>query len=461
MLRWCCGNYDVQPPSDSNILKRIGNVLSLAARGKGTVLVETAGGVLSPAPSGSYQADLYRALRIPGILVGDARLGGIGATVSAYESLTIRGLDVDSVVLFSNEEFGNAEFLRTRFANDGVSVHTLPAPPPQADNAREDSERMAQYYKSCEEKTHLDVLLDILEVKHDRRLNKLSTISSKAHDLIWYPFTQHKNKDEKSITMIDSAYGDSFHTASESFSESTSPNTAESEDVINEISSQPVTDLSFDGSASWWTQGLGHGNPELSISAAYAAGRYGHVMFAGAIHEPALRLAEALIRGLNNERLKKVFYTDNGSTGIEVALKMALTASSKRYNWKPNEDIQVLGLKGGYHGDTIGAMDCCEPSVYNQKVNWYRGRGLWLDYPCVSMEKGHWKLKPAKGMEDVFEEMTFPGLEDIFDFQKRNGAAYKQYIVEQLRKAIQIDKKKLGALVMEPVLLGAGGMLFP
>lgn len=63
----------------------------------------------------------------------------------------------------------------------------------------------------------------------------------------------------------------------------------------------------FDASASWWTQGLGHGNPDIALSTSYAAGRYGHVMFAGTIHEPALKLADDIISLLDNPRLKRVF----------------------------------------------------------------------------------------------------------------------------------------------------------
>ena len=109
-------------------------------------------------------------------------------------------------------------------------------------------------------------------------------------------------------------------------------------------------------------------------------------MFAGATHAPALTLAERLLNGMNNPRLTKVFYTDNGSTAVEVGIKMALRASCKRYDWDGSkEEVGVIGLKGSYHGDTIGAMDASEPCVYNKKVDWYRGRGFWFDYPTVTM----------------------------------------------------------------------------
>ena len=414
---------------------------------------------MSPAPSGTLQADLYRPLRIPGILVGDARLGGIGATISAFESLKIRGLDVDAVVMFVDDGLGNIDFLRERFSTSGVDLYAIPAPPASLDDKEQDHQEMAKYYRKCEDENHLKPLVRQIELNHHDRLMRLKAMPRKSSDLIWHPFTQHKNRDTKTILAIDSAYGDFFHTASKELIDSASTGTAANDHHL--AMSQPALDLSFDGSGSWWSQGLGHGNVNLSLSAAYAAGRYGHVMFAGAIHEPALRLAETLIRRSQGKRLKKVFFTDNGSTGVEVALKMALAASSNRYGWEAGEEIEILGLKGGYHGDTIATMDCCEPSDYNKVVNWYQGRGIWLDYPSVVMERGCWKVKCPETIRHVPKEQSFDSLKEIFNFSSRNYECYESYIRKTLQQAIKVVGKKIGALIMEPVILGAGGMVFP
>ena len=70
------------------------------------------------------------------------------------------------------------------------------------------------------------------------------------------------------------------------------------------------------------------------------------VMFAGTVHEPALKVAEMLLEHHNNPRLTKVFFSDNGSTGMEVAVKMALRASASRYGWNHHEEnLEVLGLQ--------------------------------------------------------------------------------------------------------------------
>jgi dethiobiotin synthetase/adenosylmethionine--8-amino-7-oxononanoate aminotransferase len=268
---------------------------------------------------------------------------------------------------------------------------------------------------------------------------------SKAAAKIWHPFTQHKDPNSSRLLAIDSAHGDFFQIASTShYGQSILP--------------------AFDGSASWWTQGVGHGDKDLALAAAYAAGRYGHVMFAGAVHEPALELATRLISLMNHDgkgRLEKAFFTDDGSTGVEVGIKMALKASSVRYGWDGSStDIGIIGLKGSYHGDTIGAMDCSEPSTYNKKVDWYRGRGYWFDYPQVKMKNGKWIVEAPAGMEGDFgQPQQFENLQEVFNLNERDPDIYERYIGKVLKRLIEEEGKKFGALVMEPVLLGAGGMI--
>ena len=322
-------------------------------------LVETAGGVLSPAPSGTTQADLFRPLRLPVLLVGDHRLGGIASTISAFESLRLRGYDVHSVAIFDDHVHGNLQYLENYFQSQAVPTIGFPEPPERDLDLRKDEDALKAYYGKLAKSESVERLLQSLQKTHLKRVEDLQGHAQKAHDLIWYPFTQHQGRSPTDLLVIDSAYGDNF--------DALKPNDSQEASML-----QP----SLDGSASWWTQGLGHGNPELALSAAYAAGRYGHVMFAGAVHKPALELAENLLRMHNNAKLQKVFYTDNGSTGMEVAVKMALRAACSRYDWDhTEEDVKILGLMNSYHGDTMGVMDCSEPSTYNKKVEWYQPRG--------------------------------------------------------------------------------------
>jgi dethiobiotin synthetase/adenosylmethionine--8-amino-7-oxononanoate aminotransferase len=420
----------------------------------GIAIVETAGGVLSPAPSGSTQADVYRPLRLPTFLVGDHRLGGIGSTISAWESLHIRGYNVQSVGLFAEDRYENAAYLKDYFAERDISSFSIPPPPDPLADAGEDQKAMLAYYENSDINDEIDAFVDTFLQSHDKRIEDLRNMPKQATEAIWHPFMQHSERNETNVVAMESAYGDYFQTYTKQ------------KDVPSSSSGESETALlqpAFDASASWWTQGLGHGNPQLALTAAHAAGKYGHVMFAGAVHEPALTLAQTLLQQMGNPRLSKVFYTDNGSTGMEVAVKMALRAASKRHNWAPEDNVEILGLIGSYHGDTMGTMDCSEPSIFNKKVEWYQGRGHWLDFPQVRLRDGHWVVDTPKALHKGLgkKTRTFNSLGEIFDLEARRAdwGRYRSYLDAELWHLRQ-QGHKFGALIMEPVILGAGGMLF-
>jgi dethiobiotin synthetase/adenosylmethionine--8-amino-7-oxononanoate aminotransferase len=177
--------------------------------------------------------------------------------------------------------------------------------------------------------------------------------------------------------------------------------------------------------------------------------------------------------------LAKVYFTDSGSTGMEVAVKMALRASASRYGWNHSEkDIEILGLKGSYHGDTMGVMDCSEPSTYNEKVEWYspKGRKLipyaelpiayliantdWFDFPKVHMKKGKWVVEvPPELTAELGESQAYDSLDEVFDMRVRDATKYREYITSTL-VSLRDEGRRFGALILEPVILGAGGMLF-
>jgi dethiobiotin synthetase/adenosylmethionine--8-amino-7-oxononanoate aminotransferase len=410
--------------------------------------------VLSPAPSGSTQADVYRPLRLPTFLVGDHRLGGIGSTISAWESLHIRGYNVQSVGLFAENRYENAAYLKDYFAERDISSFSIPPPPDPLADAGEDHKAMLAYYEDSSINDEIDAFVDSFLQSHEKRIEDLRNMPKQATEAIWHPFMQHSERNETNVVAMESAYGDYFQTYTQQ------------KDVPSSSSGESETTLlqpAFDASASWWTQGLGHGNPQLALTAAHAAGKYGHVMFAGAVHEPALTLAQTLLQQMGNPRLSKVFYTDNGSTGMEVAVKMALRAACKRHNWVPEDNVEILGLIGSYHGDTMGTMDCSEPSIFNKKVEWYQGRGHWLDFPQVRLRDGQWVVDTPKALHKGLgkKTRTFNSLEEIFDLEARRAdwGRYRSYLDAELWHLRQ-QGHKFGALIMEPVILGAGGMLF-
>lgn len=116
----------------------------------------------------------------------------------------------------------------------------------------------------------------------------------------------------------------------------------------------------IDGIASWYTCMYGHSNDYITNLVAQQMQELDHVVFAGFTHEPAIKLSEALIDILPDNQ-QKIFFSDNGSTSVDVAIKMAL-----QYHFNKGEKrSKIIALEGGFHGDTFGAMSVSGLSVYN------------------------------------------------------------------------------------------------
>ncbi len=118
----------------------------------------------------------------------------------------------------------------------------------------------------------------------------------------------------------------------------------------------------LDGISSWWVNIHGHSHPVLNEALAAQAGELEHVIFANCTHAPAVELAERLVDVLPRG-LTRVFYSDNGSTAVEVALKMALPVLEQ-----PRAAVagRFVTLHHAYHGDTVGAMSASERSVFTR-----------------------------------------------------------------------------------------------
>ncbi|TFK98672.1 PLP-dependent transferase [Pterulicium gracile] len=412
--------------------------------------VETAGGVHSPTLLGTSQADCYRPLFLPTILVGDSKLGGISSTISAYESLVLRGYIIDSILLFKDPYYLNHEYLVPYFAERNVVVHAVDPPPSLTGNAAEDERTTAEYYASIAS-THgssvLSQAISSLDSAHAKRIEELESMPSRSLQSIWWPFVQHGAISGPSeITPIDSAHSDFFSIYKP-----------------GDASSSSVLSPQLDGSSSWWTQAVGHANPRLTLAAARAAGRYGHVMFPKNAHLPALKLAETLVAGPGRDWASRAFFSDNGSTGMEVAIKMALRDYGVRSgSWTQHrkKSLGIIGLKGSYHGDTMGAMDACEEGVYT--CEWHNAKGFWFDPPTVGKKADKVTITQPSALGG--DSVVFEHLQEAYDVSKRMDSElatrYREYIHTTLSKLAENKTHDLAALVLEPLVMGAGGMIF-
>lgn len=389
--------------------------------------------------TGTPQVDFYRSLRLPTVLVGDSQLGGISTTLTSFESLHLRGYDIPTVLLFDQPKYRNHTVIHNHAVklNKECLVATIPPPPTPLQDPEAEKQSMLNYYAQVDE--YLEPVISHLDEQHQKRFDRLASMANRSKDVFWWPFTQHGLV--KDVTVIDSAHEDYFTTYNK-------------QEKPNEM---------FDSCASWWTQGLGHANPELTLSAAYAAGRYGHVIFPESTNEPALSLAEKVLD--KDKWAQRVFFSDNGSTAMEVALKMAMTSTAKRYGFDLKQPVEVLGIDGSYHGDTIGAMDACSSNVYNDQVQWYEPKGHWFKPPSVHMSKGqaYVQLPEEIAHYHTSSRVEYDSMDSIYQVEKWTDSelaqAYGHYIRDTLKK-LRDQKRRMGTLLMEPVLMGAGGMVF-
>jgi adenosylmethionine---8-amino-7-oxononanoate aminotransferase len=173
-----------------------------------------------------------------------------------------------------------------------------------------------------------------------------------------------------------------------------------------------------DGMSSWWAAIHGYRHPALDAAVREQLGRMSHVMFGGLTHEPAVRLAASLVELTG---MDQVFLCDSGSVSVEVAIKMCLQywRSAGRYRKR-----RLLTWRGGYHGDTLHPMSVCDP------------------------EGGMHRLWSGVLPEQVFVPAPPAGFGTPVD------ASY----VAQLRGALARHADELAAVIVEPVVQGAGGM---
>ena len=178
----------------------------------------------------------------------------------------------------------------------------------------------------------------------------------------------------------------------------------------------------IDGMASWWCAIHGYRHPRLDAAVREQLERMAHVMFGGLTHEPGVRLAERLL-AMAPDGLESIFFADSGSVSVEVAIKMCL--QFQRARGRP-ERTRLLTVRGGYHGDTFGAMALCDP---------------------------------VGGMHSMFSGAL---AEHVFAERPPDGfnAGLDERWAVHVSELVARHSDELAAIVIEPVVQGAGGMRF-
>lgn len=226
--------------------------------------------------------------------------------------------------------------------------------------------------------------------------NPSPDLSARDGAAIWHPFTQHGLG--RPLIPVKDAFGA----------------------ILRDTQGREYLDMI----SSWWVNLHGHGRPELAQAVAEQVRHLDHVQFAGATHEPAIRLAERLLGKAGLTGSAKVFYSDNGSTAVEAALKIA------HQHWVNRGTPRRLfaTLRGAYHGDTVGAMSVGRSSGF---------------------------FDAFQGM--MFETIPLPVPLIWNGFANEQG---EQAALAEIRSTLDSEGDRMAALIVEPLIQGAGGMRF-
>jgi adenosylmethionine-8-amino-7-oxononanoate aminotransferase len=181
----------------------------------------------------------------------------------------------------------------------------------------------------------------------------------------------------------------------------------------------------LDGISSWWTNLFGHAHPRLAAALADQAQRLEHVIFAGFTHPPAIELAEELVR-ITPPGLERVFFADNGSAAIEVALKMSF---HYWLNQGHGEKTRFIALTGSYHGETLGALSVSDVALYRKTY------APLLLTPFLAPSPDAYEGEPGDTPAQV--------------------AARR---LDQLRSLLERHAHETCAVIVEPLVQCAGGM---
>ncbi len=181
----------------------------------------------------------------------------------------------------------------------------------------------------------------------------------------------------------------------------------------------------LDAVSSWWTNLFGHAHPRIAAAIAAQAQSLEQVILAGFAHEPAIRLAESL-RALAPDGLRRVFFADNGSAGVEVALKMCFHAHQNRGD---TQRTRFVTLTNSYHGETLGALGVSDIPLYRRVY-----APLLLE-PLFAPSPDHWHAQPGESTE-----------------------ACALRAADALRALFESHAGSISALIVEPLVQCAGGM---
>ena len=243
-------------------------------------------------------------------------------------------------------------------------------------------------------------------------------LSERDSKVLWHPYTQHQTNG-KSIAIVK----------------------AEGAYLFDEDGKRYI-----DAGASWWTNIHGHSHPYIAEKVSAQLKKLEHVIFAGFTHEPAVELAERLLKLLPKDQ-SRVFYSDDGSTAVEVGLKMAF----QYWHNKGEQRTKVIAFKNAYHGDTFGAMSVSGRSAFTNAFEKLLFDVIFIDAPVPGMEESS-----LAQLKTIISDLRSPISAFIFEPLIQGTAGMITHDAITLEQMITICQENGILTIADEVMTGFG-----
>ncbi len=365
-------------------IKRIKAIYEKIASRHDIVLVEGIGGWRVPLNENQSVEDLARCLNIPVLVVGRAGLGTINQTVLTAEAVQNSGLNLLGVVLNRiSRKPSLAEKTNPSEIRRITGVPVLGVVPVL-------SRAVPEKIASALDLRAIEKALRGLPKARQAAARRLSRLDRKK---LWHPFTQMREWEQQEPLIIESAQGN----------------------FLRDIHGRDY----IDGVSSLWVNLHGHRHPALDAALRRQAGKIAHSTLLGAANVPSIELADALLKAAP-KNLSRVFYSDSGSTAVEIALKMAFQYWQQ--NGRPKRK-KFVHFVNAYHGDTIGSVSVGGIDLFHQ----------------------------------VYGSLLFKGFKVPAPYPYRGVTAESS--LAALRRVFLKHANEIAAVVVEPLVQGAAGII--
>lgn len=361
------------------------------------VLVEGAGGLLVPVKKDFLFANLAKDLNIPVIIVARPGLGTINHTLLTIKVAQSYGLEIIGIIFnnFDDSDYGIAEKTNPELVKEFSGIPVLGAMPFLTDLTPNNLSRV------IEENINVGKIMSFVEKGRGKGLNK-SELERENKKYVWHPFTQMKEWVKETPIIIERGEGN----------------------YLIDITGKKF----IDGVSSLWVNVHGHQKKEINEAIINQTQKIAHSTLLGLANIPSIELAKRLVK-ITPEALKKVFYSDNGSTAVEIGIKIAFQywkQTSPRFSNK----TKFISLVNSYHGDTLGSVGIGGIDLFHQIYG-----------PII--------IKSIKAPSPYCYRC----------YKKKEFPSCQLACAKELEDIIRKENENIAALVIEPIMQGAAGML--